>query len=90
MKIVSVSKCSLDIEKYVEFKMSVLKSPSKSLISSRWVTYCRAGLFEVLASTYSPGPYTPRPYAPGSYGPGQLIIWKNLLSQIYSRSIIII
>ena len=38
MKIVLVSKCSLDIEQYVEFKMSVLISPSKSLISSRWVT----------------------------------------------------
>ena len=39
MKIVLVSKCSLHIEQYVEFKMSVLISPSKSLISSRWVTY---------------------------------------------------
>ena len=39
MKIVLVSKCSLDIEQYAEFKMSVLMSPSKSLISSRWVTY---------------------------------------------------
>ena len=39
MKLVLVSKCSLDIEQYVEFKMSVLISPSKSLISSRWVTY---------------------------------------------------
>ena len=39
MKIVLVSKCSLDIEQYVEFKMSVLASPSKSLINSRWVTY---------------------------------------------------
>ena len=39
MKIVLVSKCSLDIEQYVEFKISVLISPSKSLISSRWVTY---------------------------------------------------
>ena len=38
MKIVLVSKCSLDIEQYVEFEMSVLISPSKSLISSRWVT----------------------------------------------------
>ena len=28
------------IEQYVEFKMSVLISPSKSLISSRWVIYC--------------------------------------------------
>ena len=33
-----MSKCFLDIEQYVEFKMSVLISPSKSLISSRWVT----------------------------------------------------
>ena len=39
MKIVLVSKCSLDIEQYEEFKMLVLISPSKSLISSRWVTY---------------------------------------------------
>ena len=39
MKIVLVSKCSLDIKQYVEFKMSVLISPSKSLISSRWVTF---------------------------------------------------
>ena len=38
MKIVLVSKCSLDIEQYAEFKMSVLISPSKSLISSRWVS----------------------------------------------------
>ena len=38
MKIVLVSKCFLDIEQHVEFKMSVLISPSKSLISSRWVT----------------------------------------------------
>ena len=39
MKIILVSKCFLDIEQYVELKMSVLISPSKSLISSRWVTY---------------------------------------------------
>ena len=32
MKIILVSKCSLDIEQYVELKMSVLISPSKSLI----------------------------------------------------------
>ena len=38
MKIVLVSKCSLDIEQHVEFEMSVLISPSKSLISSCWVT----------------------------------------------------
>ena len=38
MKIILVSKCSLDVEQYVEFEMSVLISPSKSLISSRWVT----------------------------------------------------
>ena len=38
MEIALVSKCSLDIEQYVEFKMLVLISPSKSLISSRWVT----------------------------------------------------
>ena len=34
-----IAKCSLDIEQHVEFKMSVLISPSKSLISSRWVTF---------------------------------------------------
>ena len=39
MKIVLVSKCSLDIKQYVEFKMLVLIFPSKSLISSRWVTF---------------------------------------------------
>ena len=38
MKIILVSKCSLDIEQFVEFKMSVLISPSKSLISLHWVT----------------------------------------------------
>ena len=31
-------KCSLDIEQYVEFEISVLIFPSKSLISSHWVT----------------------------------------------------
>ena len=41
MKIVLVSKCSLHFEQYVDFKVSVLISPSKSLISSRWVTYIR-------------------------------------------------
>ena len=43
MIIILVSKCSMDIEQYVEFKMSGLISPSKSLISLRWVTYscCR-------------------------------------------------
>ena len=39
MKIILVSKCSLVIEQFVEFKMSVLISPSKSLISSCWVTF---------------------------------------------------
>ena len=39
MKIILVSNCSLDIEQYVKSKMSVLVSASKSLISSRWVTY---------------------------------------------------
>ena len=39
MKIVLVSKCSLDIEQYVEFKMSVLISLSKSFITLCWVTY---------------------------------------------------
>ena len=33
MKIILVSKCSLGIEQYVEFKMSILISPSKGLIS---------------------------------------------------------
>ena len=45
MNIVLVSKCSLDIEQYVEYKMSVLISPSKSLISSRWVTFCYRDFF---------------------------------------------
>ena len=39
MKIVLVSKWSLDIEQCVEFNMSVLISPLKSLISLCWVTY---------------------------------------------------
>ena len=39
MKIILVSKWSLDIEQYNEFKMSVLISPSKILISSCWVTF---------------------------------------------------
>ena len=44
MKMILVSKYFLDIEQYVEFKMSVLIFPSKSLISLRWVTYvCSAG-----------------------------------------------
>ena len=30
--------------------------------------------FEILASTYGPGPAAPGPYGPGSYGPGPLII----------------
>ena len=38
MEIVLVSRYSLDIEQYVEFKMLVVISPSKRLISSRWVT----------------------------------------------------
>ena len=39
MKTILVSKCSLDIEQYVEFKLLVLISPTKGLISSRWVTF---------------------------------------------------
>ena len=39
MEIILLSKCSLDIEQYVKFKMSVLVSPSKSLISLRLVTF---------------------------------------------------
>ena len=38
MKMILVSNCFLDIEKYVKFKLSVLIFPSKSLISLRWVT----------------------------------------------------
>ena len=38
MEIILVSKCSLHIEQYIELKMTVLISPSKSLISLRWVT----------------------------------------------------
>ena len=50
MKIVLVSKCSLDIEQYVEFKMSVMISPSKSLISLRWVTNNACMLFPRILS----------------------------------------
>ena len=39
MNILLVSKCTLDIEQYDEFKISVLLSLSKSLISLCWVTY---------------------------------------------------
>ena len=39
MKIVLMSKRSLDIEQYVELEMSVLISPSKSLINLHWVTF---------------------------------------------------
>ena len=39
MKMILVSKFSLNIEQSVKIKMSVLMSPSKSLIRSRWVTY---------------------------------------------------
>ena len=38
MKVILVSKCFLDNEQYFEFKISVLIPPSKSLISSCWVT----------------------------------------------------
>ena len=44
---------------------------------------CTECFFEILASTYGPGPA-----GPGSYGPGPLIILKDILSQICSRSII--
>ena len=37
MNILLGSKCSLDIEQYDEFKISVLISPLKSLISLCWV-----------------------------------------------------
>ena len=55
--------------------------------------------FEILASTYGPRPAAPVPYGPGSaapgphgcglgtYGSGSLMIWKNILSHIRSRSI---
>ena len=50
MIIVLVSKCSLDIGQHVEFRISVLISPSKSLISSHWVTYnC---LYDVILLLY--------------------------------------
>ena len=49
--------------------------------------------FEILTSTYiaGPGPHGQgpavlEPYGPGPYGPGPLT-WKNILSQICSRSI---
>ena len=44
MKIILVSKYSLDIEQYVEFRISILISPSKSLISLRWVTFASLAL----------------------------------------------
>ena len=37
--------------------------------------------FEILVSTYGPGPFAPR-----SYGPGPLIILKNFISQICCRT----
>ena len=37
---------------------------------------------------HGPGPACPGPYGPELAAPGQLIIWKNILSQICSRSII--
>ena len=48
MKIILGSKCSLDIEQYVEFKMSVLISPSKSLISLCLVTILNFHFFSFL------------------------------------------
>ena len=39
MKTILVSKCLLFSEKYFELKISILISPSKSLIYSSWVTY---------------------------------------------------
>ena len=54
MKIILVSNCSLDIEQYVEFKMSLLISPSESLISSRWVTF-KSGRFEMMHSSQFAG-----------------------------------
>ena len=46
------------------------------------------GFFEILASTYDPGPYGRRPYPPGPYGPEPLIILQNIHSQISFRVII--
>ena len=39
MKIILMSICSLDIEQYVEFEMSGLMSPLKSLSSLHWITH---------------------------------------------------
>ena len=43
--------------------------------------------FEILALTYGPRPYAQGPYGPGPYGPGPLIILKNILRWICSRTI---
>ena len=56
MKIVLISNCSLDIEQYVEFKISILISPSKSLISSRWVTYIIYQEYELKRVPYKSSP----------------------------------
>ena len=55
MKINLMSKCSLDIEQNVEFEMSVLITPSKSLISSHWVTFFKKSVdnFETAHKTCS-------------------------------------
>ena len=45
---------------------------------------CTEGFFEILASTYGPGPAAP---GPGPYGPGPFIIRKKFLGQICSRII---
>ena len=55
-----LSKYSLDIEQYVEFKMSVLISPSKSLIISRWVTYGVIGWQPYICGTSEMGVPPPR------------------------------
>ena len=51
------------------------KAPVSTLILT--VVYLFRRFFEILALTYVPGPY----------GPGPLIIWKNFLRQICSRTI---
>ena len=47
-----------------------------------------ARFFEILASTYGPGPAAPGPYASGPYGfdLGPLIIWKNMLQDHISNA----
>ena len=48
------------------------------LIEFSYVTHMYTSFFDILASTYGPGPYGPGPLGPND--PGPLIILKNILS----------